>query len=104
MELEPFIDDNNNNNNNKQKPIQLWRYFNNKLSSKWTNVTVTLPTNFHRRYYLKFGAALGLKSTSTFGQKVYVAIDNFSLTKSCFGIGKLSIFFVLSLLINLYSH
>ncbi|KAH9422121.1 hypothetical protein DERP_002415 [Dermatophagoides pteronyssinus] len=86
LELEPFIDDNNNNNNNKQKPIQLWRYFNNKLSSKWTNVTVTLPTNFHQRYYLKFGAALGLKSTSTFGQKVYVAIDNFSLTKSCFGI------------------
>ena len=66
MELEPFIDNNNNNNNNKQKPIQLWRYFNNKLSSKWTNVTVTLPTNFHQRYYLKFGAALGLKSTSTF--------------------------------------
>lgn len=28
-----------------------------------------------------------MKSTSTFGQKVYVAIDNFSLTKSCFGIG-----------------
>ncbi|XP_046919194.1 anaplastic lymphoma kinase [Dermatophagoides farinae] len=81
LELEPYVD-----NNDKHKPIQLWRFFNNKLSSKWANVTVTLPANFHHRYRLKFGVALGLKSTSTFGQKVYVAIDNFSLTKSCFGI------------------
>uniref|UniRef100_A0A834V9Y3 receptor protein-tyrosine kinase n=1 Tax=Sarcoptes scabiei TaxID=52283 RepID=A0A834V9Y3_SARSC len=70
----------------KSKSLQLWRFFNNKLSNKWENVSIRLPTNFHHKYRLKFGAALGLKSTSSFSEKIYIAIDNFSLSKACFGI------------------
>ena len=83
LDLEPQIE------NEKSQSIQVWRRFNRNKSFKWENVTVTLPINVHRKYRLKFGAAIGLKSFSTFSQKISVAIDSFSLTKECFAIGKL---------------
>ncbi|KAI2801425.1 hypothetical protein BLOT_010976 [Blomia tropicalis] len=80
LDLEPQIE------NEKSQSIQVWRRFNRNKSFKWENVTVTLPINVHRKYRLKFGAAIGLKSFSTFSQKISVAIDSFSLTKECFAI------------------
>lgn len=89
LELEPLA-----NSGGEKAPAshQLWRIFNSKLSYKWENVSVPLPVNFHHKYRLKFGTALGLKRMSTFSQQVSVAIDNFSLSKECFGIGEQALF------------
>lgn len=81
LDLEPYVE------KEKWKPIQIWRIFNKNKSYKWENVSISLPVNFHHKYRLKFGTALGLKSFSNFNKKISVAIDNLSLSKECFSIG-----------------